>query len=327
MLLSIVVLSYNRPAQVERILRNFEGFVDERVQLIIKDDRSPRIDEIRQVFELYKSQIFVDCLLYENEENMGYDLNLWSSFFKFNSDFIFLLSDDDYINVELLPSLVDQISLGEHKVYFTPICRNGKIRRFNIEKYNAFKFSNVIYNSILFSGLIFNVNAVKGILIDVKDLDNSIYSQVILSSIIIYNEKGFGVAPSGILYVGGDGENYFGKNPNSIEKEKLADRSSAISNLHYQRFLLLAVNKVADYTSSDIYNDFLKLYKYRLIGYMLRVRSMGIKVYVEFIKGFLQSHAKNYLLHRLFLVFLIFCPPFISKIIYNFGVNHIRNDD
>lgn len=43
MLLSIVVLSYNRPAQIDRILKHFIGFEDDRVQLIIKDDVSPRI--------------------------------------------------------------------------------------------------------------------------------------------------------------------------------------------------------------------------------------------------------------------------------------------
>ena len=54
MLLSIVVLSYNRPEQIERILKNFIDFKDDRVQLIIKDDVSPRFSEIERIVNDYK---------------------------------------------------------------------------------------------------------------------------------------------------------------------------------------------------------------------------------------------------------------------------------
>lgn len=327
MLLSIIVLSYNRPKQIERILKNFIGFHDKRVRLVIKDDGSPKFDEIQEIYNLYKANINIECILHRNEVNLGYDLNLWTSFWTFDSDYIFLLSDDDYINVKSLPLLMDQLSQRIYSVYFTPYYIDGNIGRFEIEKYNINNFSNNIYNSILFSGLIFKVDDVKSIPLEAKEIDNSIYSQVIISSILIYNDKGFGVAPSGILYVGGDGENYFGKNPKAIEKEKLADRTTTIANLHYQKFLLNSVRKVSEYTSSEIHVQFLKVYKFRLIGYLIKVRSMGIGVYVKFIKDFRKSHAKSYFPHCLLLFILIFCPAFISKVFYKFGLNHLRNDD
>jgi hypothetical protein len=54
MLLSIVVLSYNRPIQLRRILDHFIGFADNRVKLIIKDDQSPNFDEIEKIFNFYR---------------------------------------------------------------------------------------------------------------------------------------------------------------------------------------------------------------------------------------------------------------------------------
>jgi abequosyltransferase len=136
MLLSIVVLSYNRPIQLRRILDHFIGFADNRVKLIIKDDQSPNFDEIEKIFNFYRNQIEIECELYRNNRNMGYDLNLWSSFWSFNSDYIFLLSDDDYIKTEFLSLLLDELTLKKYKFYFTPFIYNGVIGRHKIDMYD-----------------------------------------------------------------------------------------------------------------------------------------------------------------------------------------------
>jgi hypothetical protein len=327
MLLSVVVLSYNRPFQIARILENFLGFEDSRVNLIIKDDKSPKLEEIKNIFNLYKGKLKINCTLFVNDKNLGYDLNLWSSFFIFDSEYIFLLSDDDYIKLDYFSTLLDLLSLKEHKVYFTPFSRNGTLGRINVGHYSLSKFSNVIYNSVLFSGLIFHSKSVREIPIGSKELENSIYSQVIISSILIYNSKTFGVSPAGILFVGGDGENFFGKNQSAVEVDKLSDRSSVVSNLNYQKFLLLAVLKLSEYTNSNIYNFFLKEYKIRLLGYMLKIRSLGIKIYLKFSLSFVKSHANKFIFHVLFLFIFFFFPAEFSKKLYNLGVKKLRNDD
>ena len=77
MLLSIVVLSYNRPAQIERILKNFIGFNDNRVQLIIKDDRYIITDDIGGSVVLEKSNI--DELINQYQEYIDLkSLKEWS---------------------------------------------------------------------------------------------------------------------------------------------------------------------------------------------------------------------------------------------------------
>jgi len=327
MLLSIVVLSYNRPIQLRRILDHFIGFADNRVKLIIKDDQSPNFDEIEKIFNFYRNQIEIECELYRNNRNMGYDLNLWSSFWSFNSDYIFLLSDDDYIKTEFLSLLLDELTLKKYKFYFTPFIYNGVIGRHKIDMYDKKRFSEIIYNSILFSGLIFECNAVRNIEISKVEIENSIYSQVILSSILIFKTEGYGIVRSGILYVGRDGENYFGKNPSTIEKDKLSDRTLITSNLHYQKYLLSAVVKIASHTESNIYHLFLKEYKKRLIGYMLKSRALGIKTYLRFMDSFLKSHTSRYRLHLVLLFIFCLYPASVSRLFYNIGLKYLRKDD
>ena len=73
---------------------------------------------------------------------------------------------------------------------------------------------------------------------DVNFLSDCIYTQVYLASKIIYNEKKFGFMNSDLLMLGGDGENFFGKNPSATNSEDLANRQHFLSNLRYQNFLI-----------------------------------------------------------------------------------------
>ena len=56
MLLSIVVLSYNRPDQIRRILDNLIGVMSDDFNIIIKDDVSPLASEINSIVAEYKGK-------------------------------------------------------------------------------------------------------------------------------------------------------------------------------------------------------------------------------------------------------------------------------
>ena len=325
MLLSIVVLSYNRPVQIERILLNFIDFNDTRVQLIIKDDASPRIKEIQEIVENYKKKIHINVELISNKKNYGYDLNLIDSFWSIDTDYIFLLSDDDFVKIDFLPDLLNLLSLKLHSVYFTPYYRDGVLNRYNISPYNFNNFADIIYNSILFSGLIFESKFVRKLELNRGFLVNSLYSQVFISGLLIYQSKSFGVMPKNILYVGEDGENFFGKNESAINHDLLSDRNSIISDLNYQNFLIQIVNELSSNTDAKIRILFLKEYKKRLLGYVFRSRSYGLQVYTKFVRSFLNSHAKNYYILSIFLFLIFIIPSKVSKGIYKYGVEVLRN--
>lgn len=323
-LLSIIVLSYNRPIQIERILSRFEGLQFDNVEIIIKDDCSPRLLEIEDLVDRFKKKLKVNLRLHVNNQNLGYDLNLIDSFNISRSEYVFLLSDDDYIDAKLLPQLLDTIACKKFDVYFTPYVSNGVIRRSKIPPYDINRFSNVIYNSILFSGLIFRRSSVLSLNLNSELLAHCIYSQVYISSILIYKAKSFGTIPVVILYAGGDGDNFFGKNKNAKNSNLLIDRTKITSELNYQFFLVSIVKEISLATSPLIAKNFFIEYKKRLVAYGFRARARGLNSYLNFIGVFLSSHSRNHF--ELFFIYLalVFIPGPIASFIHKSGIKLLR---
>jgi glycosyltransferase involved in cell wall biosynthesis len=324
MLFSIVVLSYNRPDQIERILVNLKKTSSSNFNLIIKDDCSPRQLEIQNVVEKYRSQLDFEIIFHKNDINLGYDQNLLDAFYIADSDYVFLLSDDDYVMGEFLGALSDLLSAREYKLYYVPYLNNGVLCRKKINHYEISRFHEVIYNSILFSGLIFHRVSVLQLPLDRSFLSNCIYTQVYLASLLAFNEGKFGEAPSNLLYLGGDGENFFGKNESAVNKEVLQDRSAIVANLRYQVFLLKVVEKIAQNTDPCILKRFLHHYNIRLIGYMARARSGGLESYLSLIKEISISNIDLKWYSKLSLVFFILIPRKLSSYVYTVSVRRFR---
>lgn len=324
MLLSIVVLSYNRPKQIKRILENLLEASSPEFNLIIKDDQSPKKEEISQIVEQYKPMLKFQVVFHNNEENLGYDLNLLDSFRITNSDYIFLLSDDDYILGAEIQNLLTLLRKKESSIYFSPYSSQGKINREIKKEYNLHEFSNVIYNSILFSGIIFSREKVNRLKKNTDFLSNCIYSQVYLSSLLVFNEKSYGVAPSKLLILGDDGENYFGKNQSATNSSKLIDRESITSNLNYQVFLLKVVKVISSDTDNLIYTLFIKEYRKRLIAYAFRARASGKVAYLSFLHHYKKSDLPKTIWLSFLLKILYLTPKIASRPIYNISITLFR---
>lgn len=324
MLFSIVVLSYNRPAQVERILKNLVGVGAGDFNVVIKDDVSPRLPEIKDVVESYRPRLDIELVLHVNESNLGYDRNLMDSFNIVNSHYVFLLSDDDYIDGAVIPQLVDLLKKKEFSFYLTPYTVDGVVNRSFHSDYNVNRFADFIYNSILFSGLIFDREKVLLLEKDELFLSACIYSQVYLASVLVFQEGGFGFCPKHLLILGGDGENFFGKNQSAENSDLLADRSKITSDLDYQGFLLRVVDEIASKTNRKVKKLFRREYIKRLISYGLKVRALGLKPYFIFFKHYLSSSFQRSVIPTLSFFLIAFIPGFLSEKIYKVGVSFLR---
>lgn len=324
MLLSIVVLSYNRPDQIERILKNFVSVSAGDFNLIIKDDCSPRGGGICEIVEVYKPQVKCEIVFHGNKENLGYDRNLLDAFSVSNAEYVFLLSDDDYIDGRCIVDLIDVLVRREYKVYFTPYTVGDKQNRKMINEFELNRFHEVIYNSILFSGLIFHRQSVLLLPKDAQFLSSCIYTQVYLASLIVFNEKSFGEAPANILYLGGDGENFFGKNQSAVNKDLLQDRSSVVADLRYQVFLLKVVEKIAEATDPFVLAVFKRQYNIRFIGYLFRVRRVSLDAYFMLIKEAKILEIKFNLLVKLLSVLIYLMPRVICDYIYKVAIKKLR---
>lgn len=324
MILSVVILSYNRPFQLQRILDNLIELRSSDLEVVIKDDRSPRSEEILSIFEKYEKLMGFRLRLHFNEKNLGYDSNLLDGFNIVDSDYIFLLSDDDYLDGSRVEGLISMVAQKKYKVYFTPYCVDGVWRRSEDYPVRSDIFSRVIYDSILFSGLVFNVDSVRKLDKDIEFLKDCIYSQVYLAGMLAFSDRCVGRCPEGILYLGGDGENFFGKNESAKNSSVLEDRSSITANLDYQNFLIKVVQLISKKTNPIILRSFYYEYKKRLIGYAFSARGLGLSSYKVFLRHFTNNGIDTGTLNKVLLYLIVLVPSPIASRINRLGVKYLR---
>jgi len=320
MILDIFILSYNRPKELQRIFDNFRGVTLNGVNLIVKDDCSPQIDLIENLYEKYKNILQINLVLYKNPINLGYDMNLLDCFNIGNSEYIFLLSDDDYIEAYELSRFLEFLKLNKPDGL---ICSykdsNVSYRNLPLDC-DAGYTANLLYDSILFSGLVFKRNIAEFIVPYFEFLKNCIYSQVFLFAIIRSKNLKIIKYSENLLILGGDGDNFFGKNSSSSNENDLMDRTNSLSCFRYQLRLL----KVVDYIDAQLFHGFSDSFKIeysrRLLGFLFKLRSLhSIKEYLKLRENIFSE--KSLALKNLYLysIFIVLIPQRVSFVIYNFG--------
>lgn len=327
MLVSIVILSYNRPQQVRRILENFIGVHSEEFCIIIKDDVSPLIGDIRNICSEFQDVLSIPVIFHENEKNMGYDSNLMDSFYITNTQYVYLLSDDDFIVGEQFLDVISELKKSNKAFYISSYVESGEINRVVDSKCVLLELptAQLIYNSILFSGLIFDREKVCSLNLDKRFLSSCIYTQVYLTVALNYEFSDYKYINSGALVLGGDGENYFGKNEAAKNKSALQDRTSILSNLRYQVFLRKVILNLSSIYSEDILESFNKEYNKRLISYALRCKSNSKEIYREFVLLLREFGIHYDFFTGLFLRLVKFLPQNLCRYIYKLGVKTLKN--
>jgi glycosyltransferase involved in cell wall biosynthesis len=96
--ITIAITSYNRPILLQETLMSIEnlGVV---IKVLIVDDNSPRFREISKVVSAYESS-HLKISFYRNEENLG-EVNTKKKLFRLvDTEYFFLLGDDDTLDLE-----------------------------------------------------------------------------------------------------------------------------------------------------------------------------------------------------------------------------------
>lgn len=94
-LFSICIPSYNRPAEIRRLLNSIDTTHVDEVEIVICEDKSPKREEIRKQVLDFKSKTQYEVNYIENEENCGYDKNLRNLIRVAKGHFIMFMGDDD----------------------------------------------------------------------------------------------------------------------------------------------------------------------------------------------------------------------------------------
>lgn len=285
MLLSIAVLSYNRPQELVRCVESMVP-LPQNVELLIIDDCSPRISQIRDALRGLQDR-FERVHLIESEQNVGYDGNLLRAFTVSSARHVMLISDDDYAEQGCIASVLRHLKRNDVTTAFTRF--GSKVigsDRLSFERvYPASTYFPKelvvqkgvhIYNAILFSGLIFHRESVLENSELLKQYDRSIYTQVVMFIVLSLIGGSWFIEGPGVV-AGGDGSSGFGLNQASVGELDLVDRSTPHSRLRYHKRLLFAIRRLAEQKGSQLQMVFEKEYNLRCVPNLLAARALGRK--------------------------------------------------
>lgn len=91
--ISVCIPSYNRPKELKRLLQSIDS--KDAIEIVIREDRSPKRNEIRMVVEEYQQKSKYLVRYIENEENYGYDKNIRQVAKSARGKWVIFMGDDD----------------------------------------------------------------------------------------------------------------------------------------------------------------------------------------------------------------------------------------
>lgn len=330
--LTVGIISYNRPEELKRCLNSILPIPD-NVEILVCDDHSPRKLEIVEVVSDFKKSN-INVKIHVNQENLGYDKNLFNTLELADSEYILLLGDDDMLEPDALNNVMEIINgldfnVGFLRVRFSDVLMESlRITKISYDRnYSTIRFfscdelqknGSYLYNSILFSGLVFKKKSVLEFKKEIVEYFNSIYIQVAIFSLLSIKYGSYFLPGPGIM-IGSDGENGFGLNQSASERDKvLINRKSQFSNLNYQVRLIEVVRKVANNSSVSMFNSFLREYRIRFIKSAWTARRKGRKQLYEYFKySYLLNLPTIRRVYPLLLILFILPNNIVDFILFN----------
>ncbi len=97
--LSYCLPTYKRPERVRQIIKQFIQFQSKEIEIVIGDDDPSDIENQEFIRNVNDTRV----KYFKNRKNLGYDANLWLTIKRASGKFVFLLMDDDDIEVNVIP--------------------------------------------------------------------------------------------------------------------------------------------------------------------------------------------------------------------------------
>jgi glycosyltransferase involved in cell wall biosynthesis len=314
--IDIIVLSFNRPKSLTRLIDSLSLVKNANVSVHVSDDNSPRFNEIEQVVNDCRTRASLPIILHSRNRNLGYDGNLIESFSLGSGELVMLMSDDDYFDKPNAEALLSDIQNSQCDLGFVSYSSIGATYRSEASGKGQTKVNaDLIYNAILFSGLVFNRSKFANLATGHEFLRSCIYTQVFLVAVGVFQGCSVQYFTSGRIVLGNDGESFFGKNSASSNKDlDLRDRSHSFSNFHYQRRLLALVQYTDRHcVNGRIFDSFFREYFIRLAGYVLKLEARSRR---DFLTLVFSSGIRFSLLQKFLLSCCAALPNLPSSVVY-----------
>ena len=200
MLLSICIPNYNRPEELLRLLKTIDSSRKDQVEIVICEDRSPKMLEVRNVVANFKTTSPYSINYKENESNFGYDKNIRECVINAKGDWIVFMGNDDEFIPEGLDKLINFLELNDDLGYVLKshyyIHKNKKKERFRYYDGNKFfepglhSYVQMFRKSVFISGFTIKKVLVTPLLKD--DFDGTLLFQLyLLAEVCLKNKSAY----------------------------------------------------------------------------------------------------------------------------------------
>lgn len=276
-ILTIGITSYNRVRELERCLGSIETSYPTAIEVLVSEDKSPQRYKIKEIVDDFSKKALFDVIFHSNIENLGYDRNLKNIIDRAHGEYVFLISDDDYIIEGSIDKILRILKRKRPGMLYGPYQETdssyGRMYVKNKKIGKSVRYaSEHVYDSILFSGLIFRKDIVVNL--NAEPFLNKNYFQVYLFLYTLSFAGGLYFNTPTIVCVG-DGENAYGKSDSSIKNPMLANRKSVYSNLEFHKGLIYTVRKFDQDFNVNVFKAFEKEYNLHSITGLSRAESIG----------------------------------------------------
>ncbi len=186
--ISICIPNYKRPEELKRLLHTIDSLLPNEIEIIICDDKSPNIEEIRRVMDDFSKQTKYKTVFVENNETYGYDKNLRELIKHASGEWLMFMGNDDELVRGSLDILVgflkDHNELGYVLKSHYFIHKNGKPELFRYYAGDTFfpagieAYVNLFRKSVFISGFTIRHSYVTDLLIN--NFDGTLLFQLYL---------------------------------------------------------------------------------------------------------------------------------------------------
>jgi len=125
--LSFCIPTYTRPERISQIIKQIITFQSDEIEIIISDD-NPLSNRTQEVVKKIKDP---RIKYFRNEKNLGFDLNMLKTIERAMGEFVFILMDEDDIEIKTIPWILKIIKANKN---LTQLCGSIGDKRPYIDK-------------------------------------------------------------------------------------------------------------------------------------------------------------------------------------------------
>ena len=142
--LSIIIPTYDRPELVYKLLNQIIQFQSKELEIVICDD-NPSSDRTQKALDQIKDP---RIKYFRNKKNLGYDLNFIMCAKRAKGEYIYILCDDDEIEMKSIPWIIKNIKSNKGLSQICGTIGNDLFNQDKIFKYFGNRYLTRGYNSL-----------------------------------------------------------------------------------------------------------------------------------------------------------------------------------